>query len=374
MATKRDYYDVLGVPRSASAEEIKKAFRKLALQYHPDRNSEDTAEERFKEINEAYEVLSDAGRRAAYDRFGHAGGQGGWGQGFEGFGFGGLGDIFEAFFGGPTTATRRAPQRGADLRYNLTISFEEVVFGCEKELEVVRTEICSLCHGLGSEPGSRPEKCPACGGSGRIRRAQSSIFGQFINVTTCNRCHGEGRIITRPCPQCHGEGKERKQRKIAVRIPAGVDDGSQIRLSGEGNASSRGGLPGNLYVTLSVRRHKFFKRDGDDILYDLPINFAQAALGDRVEVPTVDGGITLEIPRATQTGKVFRLKGKGVPHLRESGCGDQLVRVQVITPQSLNENQTRLFQELAKTLGKAVRPREKRGFFDKISDIFSGGD
>lgn len=375
MARKRDYYQVLNVDRNASAEKIKKAFRKLAFEFHPDHNKNHEAEERFKEINEAYEVLSDPQKRAAYDRFGHAGTQGFEGRGFEGFDFGGIGDIFDAFFGGVTgTARRTSPQRGADLSYSLTITFEEAVFGCEKEVEIVRTEMCSVCHGTRSEPGSQPERCPVCNGSGEVRQAQRSIFGQFINVTPCNRCQGEGRIITKPCPHCSGQGRERVVRKTSIKIPAGVGDGTQIRLSGEGDAGNRGGSPGNLYVTLSVRKHKFFRRDGDYILYDLPINFAQAALGGEFDIPTVDGTIQLKIPAGSQNGKVFRLKEKGVPHLRGHGRGDQLVRLHVVTPQSLDARQKKIFKELAETLGKATLPNGEKGFFDKIKDTFGGGE
>jgi molecular chaperone DnaJ len=369
MATKRDYYEVLGLDRSASEEEIKRAFRKLAFKYHPDRNREDGAEERFKEINEAYEVLSDPEKRATYDRFGRVGE--GFGRGFGDFDiFRGFGDIFDTFFGGTATATRRGPQRGADLRYGLTISFEEAVFGCEKEIGISRIENCSRCHGIGSEPGSQPSRCPGCNGTGQVRRVQRSVFGRFVNVTTCDRCGGDGRIITDPCSQCRGTGKEKKVRRIMVNIPSGVDDGSQIRLSGEGNAGSWGGDSGNLYIAISVQEHPFFERRGDDILYDLPINFAQAALGDDVEVPTVDSPLTLKIPPGTQTGKLFRLKEKGVPRLRGGGRGDQLVMVHVVTPEALNEEQRRLFQELAKTLGKVSMPKEEKGFFQRFRDLF----
>jgi molecular chaperone DnaJ len=372
MATKRDYYEVLGVPRNASDEEIKKAFRKMAFQYHPDRNKQDGAEERFKEVNEAYEVLSDPEKRASYDRFGHAGD--GWGRAFEGFDFGGLGDIFDSFFGGTGTATQQAPRRGADLRYRLTISFEEAVFGTEKEITIQRTETCSQCQGIGSRPGSQPSRCPTCDGTGQVRRVQRSLFGRFVNITTCERCQGEGRVITDPCPQCHGSGRERQQRKLIISIPPGVDNGSQIRLSAEGEAGSRGGSPGDLYVSLSVRPHKLFHREGNDILYDLPVNFAQAALGAEIKIPTLDGPYTLHIPPGIQSGKVIRLKDKGVPRLKGSGRGSQLVRVVVVTPQDLDENQRRHFQELAKSLGKATMPREEKGFFDRIRDAFSGSD
>ncbi len=372
MANKRDYYEVLGVGSNASAAEIKKAFRKLAMQCHPDRNKDHGAEERFKEINEAYEVLSDPDKRAAYDRFGHAGAQGFGGRGFEGFDFGGFGDIFETFFGGIGTARRAGPQRGGDLRYSLTISFEDAVFGCENEVEIVRTEACSVCHGTKSEPGSQPERCYACNGTGEVRRAQRSLFGQFINVTACSQCRGEGRIITRPCPNCKGQGKERVARKVAFKVPPGVDQGIQIRLSGEGDIGRNGGSPGNLYVTLSVRKHKFFKRDGDHILYELPINFAQAALGDEVKVPTLDDGFALKIPAGCQNGRIFRIKEKGVPRLRGHGRGDQLVRVHVVTPESLDDRQKKVFEELAKSLEEATLPHEDKSFFDKIKDTFGG--
>ncbi len=373
MANKRDYYEVLGVDSNASAAEIKKAFRKLAMQSHPDRNKDHGAEERFKEINEAYEILSDPEKRAVYDRFGHAGAQGFGGRGFEGFDFGGFGDIFETFFGGIGTARRAGPQRGGDLRYSLTISFEDAVFGCEKEVEIVRTEACSVCHGTRSEPGSQPERCYACNGTGEVRRAQRSLFGQFMNVTACSQCQGEGRIITRPCPNCKGQGRERVARKVVIKVPPGVDQGIQIRLSGEGDTGRNGGSPGNLYVTLSVRKHKFFKRDGDHILYELPINFAQAALGEEVEIPTLDDGFTLKIPAGCQNGRIFRLKEKGVPHLRGHGRGDQLIRVHVVTPESLDDRQKKLFNELAKSLEEATLPHEDKSFFDKIKDTFGGG-
>lgn len=359
MPTKRDYYEILGIGRNATDEEIKRAFRKLAFTYHPDHNHEDGAEEKFKEVNEAYEVLSDPDKRAAYDRFGDSGAEGFFGRGFEGFDFGGFGDIFDAFFGGAATATRQAPQRGADLHYGISINFEEAAFGCQKELNISRTENCSLCHGIGCKPGSQPSRCPNCNGTGQVRRVQRSIFGRFTNTTTCSQCHGEGRIITEPCPQCGGSGKEKRQRSIPVKIPAGVDDGWRVRLSGEGQAGARGGSSGDLYVTLSVEPHEFFTRDGDNILYELPINFAQAALGAEVEVPTLDGKTKLKVPAGSQTGKVFRLKDKGIPHLYRSGRGDQLVRLFVVTPEKLTEKQRQLLEELANSLDPAKRIRQK---------------
>ncbi|MFQ5997063.1 MAG: molecular chaperone DnaJ, partial [Dehalococcoidales bacterium] len=324
-------------------------------------NRDGGAEAKFKEINEAYEVLSDASKRAAYDQFGHSGAEGFFTRGFEGFDFGGFGDIFDAFFGGMTYATRHAPQRGADLHYELTISFEEAAFGCEKEIKIKRTEVCSLCYGTGAKPGSQPSRCPNCNGSGRVRRVQRSLFGSFINTTICNQCRGEGKIITERCPQCRGTGREKQPRRISIKVPAGVADGSQIRLGGEGDAGMRGGSSGNLYVTLSVQKHEFFIRDGDDILYELPINFAQAALGTEIEIPTLYGKTKLNIPAGSQTGKEFRLKDKGIAHLQRNGRGDQIVRLVVVTPEKLTKQQRQLFQELASTLNPAKKESGESG-------------
>ena len=370
MATQQtDYYETLGVARTATAEDIKRAFRRLAMQYHPDRNKDAGAEAKFKEVNEAYEILSDPDKRAAYDRFGHAGVRGAGEQPFEGFtGFGGFGDIFDAFFGGATTRGRRSAQRGRDMQDSATISFEEAVFGTAREIEVTRLENCAICGGQGSEPGSQPERCPACNGAGEVRRVQQSIFGQFVNVATCERCHGEGRVITKPCTACHGAGRERKQRKLRVKIPAGVDNGSQMRLSGEGEAGANGGSPGNFYLTINVQPHAVFKRDDDDILYDLPVNVAQATLGAEVEVPTLEGKTALKIPSGTQSGRIIQLKDRGVPHLRGGGRGDQLVRVRVVTPNNLTKQQRKLFEQLASSLGTAELPHEDKGIFDRIKD------
>ncbi len=370
MPAKRDYYEILGIARDATDTEIKKAFRKLAFECHPDHNHDEGAEERFKEVNEAYQVLSDPDKRAAYNRFGHGEAEGLFGRGFEGFNFGGFGDIFDAFFGGATTATRQAPQRGADLRTIVTITFEEAAFGCEKEITILRAENCSLCHGVGAKPGSKPGRCPNCNGTGQIQRVHQSIFGRFTNITTCPHCHGEGRIITEPCPQCHGTGKEKRQRRISVKIPAGVDDDFQVRLSGEGEAGTRSGSPGNLYISLSVQPHQFFIRDNDNILYELPINFAQAALGAEVEIPTLDGKTRLKVPAGSQTGEVFRLKGRGIPHLRRNGSGDQLVILSVVTPGKLTQKQRQLFQELADSLSSAKTPPGKRkGLLDRLRNV-----
>ena len=358
MPTNRDYYEILGVPRNASDEEIKKAFRKLAFQYHPDHNNEAEAEEKFKEINEAYEVLSDAKKRASYDRYGRVA-TADW-FGFEDVGFGGLGDIFDAFFGATTARTqRRSPQKGADLRANLTLSFEEAVFGAEKEFEILRIENCSICHGLGSQPGTNPQKCPDCNGNGEVRRVQQSLFGRFVHTATCPHCKGEGIIINNPCRQCKGSGKERVKRKLTVTVPPGIDESYQMRLSNEGDAGKYGASPGDVYVNFSVKPHKFFVRKDFDIFYELPINFAQAALGDDLEVPTLDGKTTLKIPAGTQNGKTLRIKGKGVPRFHGRGKGDQLVIIRVVTPQSMNANQRRLLEELAKTLPAATIPEGK---------------
>ena len=369
-----DYYAVLGLDRNASQEEIKKAFRRLALEYHPDRNKDPGAAERFKEIYQAYEVLNDPEKRAAYDRFGHAGVSGLGGAGFEGFNFGGFGDIFDAFFGGATTRRQRGPQRGADLRTSITLEFEEAIFGTEREIEVTRNEVCTACSGIGSEPGSSPERCPSCNGAGEVRRVQQSIFGQFVNVSTCERCRGEGRIVTSPCKECRGSGRQRRSRKLMVRIPAGVDHGQPIRLTGEGDAGAAGGPSGSLYVVVNVRPHAHFRRDEDDILYELPLNIAQAALGAEVTVPTVDGETRLTVPPGTQNDRVFVLRGKGVPHLRGGGRGDQYVRACVVTPTNLSKDQRRLLEQLADSLGTPPRPEDDgkdKSFFDKIRDRFA---
>jgi molecular chaperone DnaJ len=374
MATeqKQDYYDVLGVPRSAGADELKKAFRRLAMQFHPDRNQEPGAETKFKAVSEAYEVLSDPEKRAMYDRFGHAamqGGADGFARGFEGFGFGGLGDIFDAFFGGAQSRTQRGPARGADARRSLTLTFAEAVFGAEKNFEVQSAELCSVCNGLRTEPGTEPERCTQCNGSGEVRRAQQSIFGQFVNVAMCDRCRGEGRVVTHPCKNCRGVGREKKKRKLSVKIPAGVDDGSQMRLSGEGELGSHGGPRGNLYLQLNVRPHEMFQRDDDDLVLGLDLNFAQVALGDEVEVPTIDGQPhELRIPAGTQTGETFIVRGRGVPHLRGGGRGDMIVHINVVTPKNPTKDQKELLKQLAASMGTPVKPQEDRGIMGKLKD------
>ncbi len=373
MATeqKQDYYDVLGVARGAGAEEMKKAFRRLAMQFHPDRNQEAGAEARFKEVNEAYEVLSDPEKRALYDRFGHAatqGGADGFARGFEGFGFGGLGDIFDAFFGGAQSRTQRGPARGADARRSFTLTFAEAVFGADKEFDIQSAELCSECNGLRAEPGTEPERCTQCGGSGEVRRAQQSIFGQFVNVAMCDKCRGEGRVVTHPCKNCRGIGREKRKRRLSVKIPAGVDDGSQMRLTGEGELGNHGGPRGNLYLQLNVKPHEFFRRDEDDLILDLDLNFAQVGLGDEVDVPTIDGEPhSLRIPAGTQTGETFVVRGKGVPHLRGGGRGDMVVRANVVTPKHLSKDQKELLKQLAASMGSQVKPQDA-GLVGKIKE------
>jgi molecular chaperone DnaJ len=367
---KRDFYEVLGVPRDADPTTIKSAYRKLARQYHPDVNKSAEASERLKEINEAYEVLSDADKRQAYDRFGHAASQGGFGGAGSYGGFGGFGDIFEEFFGGfgATRPAPRGPARGSDLRYDMEITFEEAVFGSEKEIEVPRLETCPQCQGSGAEPGTKPIRCPQCNGTGEVRRAQQTILGQFVSVTTCPRCHGEREIVTTPCTLCHGEKRVHRTRRLSVTIPAGVDDGMRIRLSGEGEAGERGGPPGSLFVVLHVNPHPLFRRQESDILLEYPVSIVQAALGAEVKVPTLDGVAGLTIPAGTQHGAVFKLRGKGVPSLRGSRRGDQLVTVRVVVPDKLNEKQRKLLRDLGESLGLEALDKDNRSLFEKILD------
>lgn len=369
--TKRDYYDVLGVGKTADENDLRRAFRKLARQYHPDVNREPSAEAMFKEVNEAYEVLSDPEKRRVYDQVGHAGLNGQFGNGFEGFSsFGNFSDIFEQFgsiFGQAATGARNGPQRGADLRYDLAIPFEEAVFGAEKTLEVPRWETCTTCKGSGSEADSQAARCPQCNGTGEIRRVQQSVFGQFVNVTACGRCNGEGRIVTNPCHTCQGEGRLRTVKSLKVRIPPGVDNGQQIRLSGEGEAGPKGGPAGNLYVVLEVKPHRYFKREGTDIYYELTTSFPSAALGTVVEVPTLDGTERVTLPPGTQTGRQVRLKEKGVQHLRGMGRGDFYVIVRVKTPTTLTARERELYEELARLSSDDDDSHEK-GFFERVKD------
>ena len=373
--SKRDYYEVLGVSRDADDTAIKGAYRRLARQYHPDVNKAADAEERFKEINEAYEVLSDADRRAAYDRYGHAatqgfpgGGAGGFG-GFGGSGFPDLNDIFGEFFGMRGGASSRGPARGADLRYDLNITFQEAIFGAEKEIEIPRQEACPVCNGTGAEPGTKPIRCPQCNGAGEVRRAQQTILGQFVSVTACPRCNGEREIVTSPCSNCRGAKRIRVNRKIVVTIPAGVDDGMRIRLANEGEPGDRGGPTGSLFIVLSVKPHPLFHRQENDIILELPVNIVQAALGAEIEVPTVDGTEKINVKPGTQHGDVMRLKGKGVPILHTNGRrGDQLISVKVVVPERLNEKQRKLLRELGESLGLESLGKDNRNLFERFLD------
>ena len=373
----RDYYEVLGVPRSASADDVKTAFRKLARQYHPDVSQEPHAEERFKEVNEAYGVLSDPDKRSAYDRFGHAGVQGTGGMPdytvdfadiFEGL-FGGLGGF--GGFGRSTQRSRNAPRRGADLQYKLDLTFEQAIFGVEKEVEITRDEVCETCSGKGAEPGTSAVRCNACGGAGEVRQVRQTLLGSMVQVSTCPTCGGAGETISSPCKACNGRGLQRKTRKKAVSVPAGVDTGNQIRLAGEGQPGMNGGPNGNLYLVIQVMSHKFFHRRDNDVLLDLGINVAQAVLGAEVDVPTVDGPTKLKIPAGIQPGKVLRMRGKGVPMLRGNGRGDQLVIVNVDIPKNLTAEQRQLFEQLAKSLGTEAHPAE-RSFLDWLKEALGG--
>lgn len=369
--TDRDYYEILGVPRNADQTEIKAAFRRLARKYHPDVNESPDAEERFKELNEAYAVLSDDQRRAAYDRFGHAGVRGAGGAPDFTVDFSDFADIFGDLFGfggfGRSRRARNVPRRGADLQYRIDLTFEESVFGVEKEIEITRDEVCRTCNGSGAEPGTSPVRCSTCNGTGEVRRSRQTILGSMVQVSTCPTCNGKGETIPVPCHTCHGRGLERRTRKKVVSIPAGVDTGTQMRMAGEGQPGINGGPNGNLFISINVKKHKFFRRRDDDILLDLNINIAQAALGAEVDVPTVDGPVKLRIPPGTQPGKILRLHGKGVPHLRRNGRGDQLVIVNVEIPKRLTTEQRELFEKLAESLGSEVRPQE-RGFLDWLKD------
>jgi molecular chaperone DnaJ len=374
--TQRDYYEILGVPKNASNDDLKAAFRRLARQYHPDVNKEPDAEERFKEINEAYAVLSDTDRRSAYDRFGHAGVKGAGGAQDFTVDFSDFADIFGDLFGfggfGRTSRrSRNVPRRGADLAYRLDLTFEEAVFGEEKEVEITRDEQCTTCNGTGAEPGTSPVRCTSCNGTGEVRQVRQTLLGSMVQVSTCPTCNGTGETISSPCHTCQGRGLERRNRRKVVNIPGGVDGGTQIRLAGEGQPGLNGGPNGNLYITINVQPHKFFRRRENDIVLDLDINVAQAALGAEVEIPTVDGNASLKIPAGTQPGKVLRMRGKGVPHLRGNGRGDQLVVVNVDIPARLTADQRALFEQLAKSLGSEVRPQE-RSFLDWLKETLGG--
>ena len=378
---KRDYYEVLGVSKGTSDDEIKKAYRKLAKKYHPDMNPGDKeAEAKFKEVNEAYSILSDSEKRARYDQFGHAGvdpnyGAGGPGGGFGGFDMGDidLGDIFGSFFGGgfggfggSTSSRRNGPQKGESLRASLTISFEEAAFGCEKEINLNRTEECEACHGSGAEPGTTAETCPDCRGTGVVRVQQRTGGFAFSSTAPCSRCRGTGKIIHTPCKACGGSGSVKKTKRVTVSIPAGIDDGQAISLRGQGNAGKNGGPAGDLIVAVHVKPHPQFHRDGTTVLYEQPVTFYQAVMGAELEIPTIDGKVKYNLPAGTQTGTTFRLRGKGIPELRGRGRGDQYVTVRVQVPTSLNGEQKEALRAFAEAMGEDV-PEESglKGFFDK---------
>ena len=371
---KRDYYEVLGVQKGATDAEIKKAYRKMAKENHPDLHPGDKdAEARFKEINEAYEVLSDSEKKARYDQFGFAGvdpsyGGGGYGGGFDGgFDFGGLGGIFGSFFGGGFGGGGRArsgPQRGESLRTRLTITFEEAAFGCEKEVSIDRVEQCETCKGTGAAPGTSPETCPACGGSGQVQQRRQTPMGVFATTGPCPRCGGTGKIIASPCKDCGGSGQVRRRKTLKVTIPAGIDNGQIISLRGQGSAGKNGGPAGDLQIVITVQPHQLFRRDGADVYCNAPITFTQAVLGGEMEIPTIDGKVKYDIPEGTQTGTTFRLKGKGIPNVNGRGRGDQFVTVRVEVPTSLTREQEEALNALAEAMGEEEAEGGK-GFFDK---------
>lgn len=371
--SKRDYYEVLGLSKGASADDIKKAYRNLARQYHPDVNKEPNAEAKFKEVKEAYDTLSDPAKRERYDRFGHEDPQAGFGgAGFGGADFGDFGDIFDMFFGGGGKRRNpNAPRKGADLQYSMTLEFKEAVFGKETDITIPREDQCDTCHGTGAKPGSKVETCSVCKGTGQQETVQNSPFGRVVNRRVCSACQGQGKIIVEKCPDCRGSGRVRKRKNIHIKVPAGVDDGAQLRVSGEGEPGVNGGPPGDLFIVLRVKEHEFFDRDGDNIYCEVPITFTQAALGDEIEVPTLDGKVKLKIPEGTQTGTNFRIKGKGVPRLRYSGRGDQHVKVVVVTPNKLSDEQRELLMKLADLNGEETH-QQQQSFFEKMKRAFKG--
>lgn len=368
--SKKDYYEILGVSKDASKDEIKKAFRGLARKYHPDVNKDPDAPEKFKEISKAYEVLSDPQKRAQYDQFGEEdpnqgfGGGGFGGQGFGGADFG-FGDIFDQIFnGGGRRRDPNAPRQGADLQYEMTITFEEAAFGKTTEIRVPKEETCGTCHGTGAKPGTKPETCAHCHGTGQMNTEQDTPFGRIVNRRVCSYCHGTGKIVKNPCHTCGGKGKVKVNKKIEVKIPAGIDDGQQIRLSGHGESGANGGPSGDLYIVFNVKPHKIFHRDGDNVYLEVPLHFAQVALGDEIEVPTLYGNVRLRIPAGTQTGTKFRLKGKGIKNVRGYGQGDEHVTVKVVTPKHLTEEQKTIFRKLGGLQNES--PNDEGNIFDKM--------
>lgn len=387
MAEKRDFYEVLGLQKGASDDEIKRAFRKLAVKYHPDKNKgNEEAEEKFKEINEAYQVLSNPEEKAKYDQFGHAGMDGGFGGGAGGFGgfdmgdMGGFGDIFESFFGGGfggggSQRRKNAPRRGSDLEYTLTITFEEAMSGVEKKFSITRTESCETCHGTGAKPGTSKKTCSKCGGAGQIRVQRQTPLGTFASTAACDACHGAGEIIDSPCPECRGKGTARKSRSITVNIPAGVDTGNVLTLRGQGDHGTNGGPAGDLYVRINVKPSAVFKREGTDIYYDYKMSMTRATLGEEITVPTIDGNVKYTVPAGTQPGTRFRLKGKGVPRINSTTRGNQFVNIIVEVPKNLNKEQREALKAFMATIGEnpdEINMSKKKGLFEKIKEEFKG--
>ena len=375
-----EYYDRLGLSKDASQDEIKRAYRKLSKKYHPDINKEAGAEDKYKEIQEAYETLGDEQKRAGYDQYGAAGANGGFGGGggfggFDGFssgGFGGFDDIFSSFFGGGGAQSNpTAPRQGQDLQYRMKLKFEEAIFGVEKEINYPREQACHTCHGNGAKPGTQPVTCNKCGGRGQVQVARDTPLGRVMTTATCDVCHGSGKEIKEKCPTCHGSGHEQQDHKVKVKVPAGVETGQRMRMAGGGEAGVNQGPYGDLYVVFDVAPSDKFQRDGSEIFYEMPINFVQAALGDEVEIPTVHGNVKMKIPSGTQTGQNFRLRGKGVPKLHNKGVnGDQHVIVNIVTPKKLNDAQKAALTAFAKASGQSVNAQKPEGFFDKLKKEF----
>ena len=383
MADKRDYYEVLGVDKSADAKEIKKAYRKLAMKYHPDQNDSPDAEEKFKEVSEAYAVLSDDEKRQKYDRFGHAGMEGFTAEDFyqnvnfedifQGFDIGNIFDMFGFGEGRMHSrgSARTGPQRGSDIRTEVAITLKEAYTGCEKEIKIQQDQLCPNCHGKRSKPGTEPQTCPTCGGVGQVKQVSNSFLGQIVSYRPCRECGGTGQIITDPCPECKGKGKVRKTKEITIEIPGGVSEGDRLRVAREGNCGDEGGLEGNLITSIHIKRDKKFKREGADLYYEKQISFVQAALGDEVTIPTVEGKeIELKIPAGTQSGSVFRLRGEGMPTLRANNYGNLYVTATIVTPQKLNSKQTALLKEFAEVSGEEISRYEKT-IFDKVKDVIN---
>ncbi|MCY6354851.1 molecular chaperone DnaJ [Clostridium sp. ZS2-4] len=374
MANK-DYYDILGISKGASDDEIKKAYRKLAMKYHPDRNPDNKeAEDKFKDINEAYQVLSDPQKKSQYDQFGTTDFNGGFGGagGFDFSGMGGFEDIFDSFFGGGFSSRKRrnGPERGDDLEYTLNLTFEEAVFGMEKEISISKNENCDICNGTGSKPGSNTKTCDKCGGTGQVKYQRNTPLGSFVSTATCDKCNGTGKVITDPCSHCHGKGTVRKNKKVKIKIPAGVDTGNVLPLRGQGEPGKNGGPSGDLYINIRVSPHKLFNRKGFDIYIEEHISFGKASLGTELKVPTIDGDVKYKVPSGTQSGTVFRLKGKGVPRVNGHGRGDQYVKIIVDIPKALNEKQKEALLAFMEASGEKIDDTHKKSFVDKIKDTF----